>query len=161
MTEESHTGPAYSWESSGTAPRWAGLWVLLLVGVAVIRVRWGWGDPRSPPLSPPSVLASSTHHNLPPKWDQSGLRHLLLVLENWFQGAVNRIKVELAPCFPFVHKETFMLKSRVLSFIPQTFLEHLPCARPCFQDIGHTDKSLPVRPQIPNVMKRWCCYFRF
>lgn len=122
----SHTGPAYSWDSGGTAPRWAELWVLLLVGVVVIRVRWGWGRiPPFIPLSPPAVLAASTHHNLPPKWDQSGLRHLLLVLEDWFQGAVNRIKGGVGPMLSICPKKTFMLKSKG-SFIHPTNISWAP-----------------------------------
>ena len=56
----SHTEPTYSWDRNGTAARWAGLWVLLLVGVVVMRVRWGWGRP---PFHPPfPTLCSCCFH---------------------------------------------------------------------------------------------------
>ena len=145
----SHTGPAYSWDSGGTAPRWAGLWVLLLVGVAVIRVRWGWGRPPcSSPfphllflLLPPTTIFLQSETSL--VWDTSFWSLKTDSKEQWTES-----KVELAPCFPFVLRKPTCWSPRVLSFIPQTFLEHLPCARPCFQDIGHTDKSPPSK--APN-----------
>lgn len=59
----SHMGPTYPQNNSDTSPHWAGLWVLPLVGVGIVRVRRGWGPPTSQPSFPhqPSGPAASTH----------------------------------------------------------------------------------------------------